>query len=262
MVIGYWANLTTQDFTTLPSDTVAILPLGATEQHGPHLPLSVDTDLGDAVIERTMSLLTGSLSVLVLPSLAITRSVEHTNHPGTLSLSSETMMAVLKDVGASVARAGVERLILFNAHGGNTAILEVVARDLRVKHGMIVVSTSWSAFADWSTFEPDALAKDLHAGHTETSAMLATNPSVVDMGAARNFETTMSAWQRSFPSIGLSGQAMRPAWIIGDLNEDGVCGNATAATKEQGEALIESAARNFAVAIEEFARFDHRGSGL
>ncbi|MGA9411979.1 MAG: creatininase family protein [Roseobacter sp.] len=120
-----WEDLSAPQFRTLEGPVVAVLPLGATEQHGPHLPVSVDSDLIEAVLARTV---VKDITVLVLPTLKITKSGEHDRHPGTLSLSGDTLVAVLRDIAASVAQAGIDRLCLFNGHGGNTALLETVVR--------------------------------------------------------------------------------------------------------------------------------------
>ncbi|MDX1742690.1 MAG: creatininase family protein [Ruegeria sp.] len=258
-ISGYWAELKAPEFRDLPQDVVAVLPLGATEQHGPHLPLSVDTDLTQEVIVRMLAELGPDQSVLVLPVLSITKSNEHDRFPGTLSLTPETLLSVLRDVGAAVARAGVTRLVFFNGHGGNTALLHVAARELRISHDLIVAVCSWSGFAETQgLFDPDAYAFDLHAGDSETSAMLAARSELVDMRHAKNFRTAMEEWAPKFKFIGLTGQPAIPGWIAGDLNPEGVCGDASAATEEKGEALLASAARNFARFLAEFAQFDHR----
>lgn len=260
-VQGYWADLKSPDFRDLPEDAVAILPTGATEQHGPHLPLSVDCDLPRAVLERMLGQLDPAQSVLILPMLTVTKSDEHDAFPGTLSLSADTLLAVLREIGAAVARAGVRRLVLFNGHGGNTAVLQIAARDLRLRHGMIVASCSWSGFAEWQgLISPGEYATDLHAGDSETSAMLAARPDLVEMGKARDFRPAMQDWAGPFDRIGLAGQPAAPAWAIEDLNAEGACGNAAAATAEKGTALLDSAARNLAVFLGQFARFDHRGT--
>lgn len=175
--------------------------------------------------------------MLVLPQLAITKSNEHNRFPGTLSLSPETLLAMLRDIGASVARAGVERLVLFNGHGGNTALLHVAARELRISNGLIVATCSWSGLAETDgLFDAGASAVDLHAGDTETSAMLEARPGLVDMPKAKNFSTAMEGWAEDFRFIGLSGQPATPGWIAGDLNPDGVCGKA--ARKGRGDAWL------------------------
>ncbi|MEL7463531.1 MAG: creatininase family protein [Pseudomonadota bacterium] len=258
-VQGFWANLRAPAFRDLPRDLVAVLPIGAVEQHGPHLPLSVDRDLAEAVAARALARLAASQNVLILPTLAVAKSGEHDRHPGTLSLNGETLLAVLRDIGASVARAEVARLVFLNGHGGNTAMLEVAARDLRIAHDMIVATASWFGFADYGDgFDKDALRYDLHAGDTETSPMLALRPDLVDMSKAENFVPAMREWEQNNRFIGLTGQAAKPGWIIDDLNAKGACGDASAATAAKGEALLESAAENFARFLEEFARFDHR----
>ena len=205
---------------------IAILPLGATEQHGPHLPFNVDTTLTEAVLARTDT----TANALQLPTLSITKSDEHIAHAGTLTLSAETLLAVLRDITASVARAGIKRLVYFNGHGGNSALLEVAVRAARLDHGLIAAHASWFAFADLSGFDPATMAHDLHAGDTETSAMLATRPDLVNMDLAQDFQTKMQDWEAAGHLTGLTGQPARPGWTIDDLNPDGALGNAAAAT--------------------------------
>lgn len=260
-VKGYWANLPSGAFQTLPAGTIAVLPIGATEQHGPHLPVNVDTVLTDAVVSRTLTQLGPSQNVLIMPTLTVTKSGEHDRHPGTLSLSGETLLAILRDVAASVARAGIKRLVLFNGHGGNTAALEIAARDMRTAQDLIAVTCSWFGFATYDgLIDPDDLAHDLHAGFIETSAMLAVLPELVDMTQAKNFTAAMRNWSQDHPQIGLNGQQARPGWIIDDLNAEGACGNAAAATAEAGSKLLDSAAQGFATFLQSFATFDHRAA--
>ncbi|RYY92338.1 MAG: creatininase family protein, partial [Comamonadaceae bacterium] len=140
----FWADLTTRDFEALdPARAVAVLPLGATEQHGPHLPLGVDTRLVDGIVAAALPLLPADVPALFLPTQAIGLSPEHARFAGTLTLSSETLIRLWKDIGAGVARAGVRKLVLFNAHGGHVGAMDVVARELREAHDLIVYSVSW-----------------------------------------------------------------------------------------------------------------------
>lgn len=251
----FWEDLAAPEFQTLKSPVVAVLPLGATEQHGPHLAVSVDSTLVDAVIARTKA--PEGVTVLVLPTLKITKSGEHDRHRGTLSLSAESLLAVLRDIAVSVHRSGIERLCLFNGHGGNTALLEMAVRDIRIKYDMIAVHCSWSGFAEYGLdWDAEMLTVDIHAGDSETSPMLACAPERVDMSKADNFRPAMLDWSEKW--IGLTGQEARPGWIVDDLNAFGACGDASAATKEKGEVLLSSSAQNFTAFLEEFARFDHR----
>lgn len=254
-MIPLWADLKRGDFESLPDPNVAVLPLGATEQHGPHLPFGVDTTLVEAVLAKVDT----KCSALQLPTLSITKSGEHARHGGTLSLSAETILAVLRDICAAVTQAGVDRLVFFNGHGGNTALLEIAAREARITQGLICAHTSWFSFCDYSEFDTGALAYDLHAGDIETSAMLAAHPDLVDMGKARDFPTAMQHWEQSGHRTGLTGQPARPGWIIDDLNPDGALGNASAATASKGQDLIDSAAVGFARWLEDFANFDLAG---
>ena len=261
-VQGYWADLKAPAFRTLPDDLVAVLPVGAIEQHGPHLPVSVDRDIIETVVARCLNVLADDQNVLVLPTLAITKSGEHDRYPGTLSLSADTLLATLRDIGASIARADVSRLVLFNGHGGNTAVLDIAARDLRMSHDMIVATCSWFGFADYRGLIDDAaLDYDLHAGDIETSAMLAARPELVDIEKAKDFVAAMQRWDTDNRFTGLTGQPAQPAWIIDDLNADGACGDASAASVGKGAQFLDSAARNFAQFLAEFAGFDHRRSG-
>lgn len=253
---AYWADLKAPEFRDLPTGTVAVLPLGAMEQHGPHLPVSVDRDLVDAVCARTLPLLDDTTPVLILPTLTVTKSGEHDAHPGTLSLSVDTLLAVLRDVMASVARAGIDRLVLFNGHGGNTAVLEIAVREARITHNLIAAQCSWFGFADYSgLIDPVDLQYDIHAGLTETAPMLAAHPDRVDMSKARDFRPSMRDWSGA---IGLAGQPARPGWVIDDVADDGACGDASAATPEAGEQLLSTAAAGFARFLAEFSKFDHR----
>lgn len=251
-MIPLWSEMRRGDFDDLSRTRIAVLPLGATEQHGPHLPFCVDTTLTEAVLARTDT----SAHALQLPTLEITKSDEHATHAGTLTLSTETLLATLRDITASVARAGINRLVFFNGHGGNTALLEIAARAARIDHGLIAAHTSWFAFADFSGFDPVALAHDLHAGDIETSAMLAARPDLVAMEQAGNFTTRMQDWEEARRQTGLTGQPARPGWIIDDLNAKGALGNAAAATRDKGQALLDSAATGFAAWLEDFATFD------
>ena len=254
---GYWSDLKAPQFRDLPKDTIAILPLGATEQHGPHLPLSVDSDLVDAVLTRSLPFWGKGTNALILPTLRITKSNEHANHPGTLTLSVKTLLAMLEDIGDCLARAGITRLAMLNGHGGNTAPLEIACREMRVKHGMITAHGSWFGFADWDgLIAPEDLGHDQHGGDSETSPMRAARPDLVDMKAAGDFRSKSRTWQAEQQWIGLNGQAMRPGWIIDDLQASGACGDASAATAQKGEAMLNTAARNFAAFLRDFAQFD------
>ena len=250
-----WAELNTRDFATLdPARTVAVLPLGATEQHGPHLPLSVDTVLVDGVVNAALTHLASTDPVLVLPTQTVGLSTEHTAFAGTLHLSPQTLMQLWCDIGASVARAGVKKLLLFNAHGGNVGLMDVVARELRAQHGLIVYSSSWYNLpidgAVMEQFSSDEHRFGIHAGDIETSMMLALAPASVNMAEAQNFASTAQDRAKHYVVLG-NGKSAKLGWHMQDYNPQGATGNAAAAMSAKGETLVQSAGEQLALLLKE-----------
>jgi creatinine amidohydrolase len=250
-----WAELNTRDFAALdPARTVAVLPLGATEQHGPHLPLSVDTMLVDGVVNAALTHLTAADPVLVLPTQTLGLSTEHTAFAGTLHVSPQTLIQLWCDIGASVARAGVRKLLMFNAHGGNVGLMDVVARELRAQHGLIVYSSSWYNLpidtVVMSQFSDDEHRFGIHAGDIETSMMLALSAHSVNMTEAKNFASTSQDRAKHYAVLG-NGKSAKLGWHMQDYNPQGAAGNASAASVAKGEALLHSAGEQLALLLQE-----------
>lgn len=255
----FWADLCTRDFARLdPARTIAVLPVAATEQHGPHLPLSVDTVLADGIVAASLPHLAPELSVLFLPTQAAGLSPEHARFPGTLTLKAETVLRLWTDIGESVAAAGVRKLLLFNSHGGQVSVLDLVARDLRARLNLLVYSCSWFTLP-----LHDAQGQDLHAlfsaeehrfgihgGEIETSMMLALAPARVQMARAKNFVSTAQARAQQFPILG-NGRSAKLGWQTQDYHSAGAVGNAAAATAPRGEALVQAAGRALAQLLAE-----------
>ncbi|MBS7700688.1 MULTISPECIES: creatininase family protein [unclassified Chelatococcus] len=254
---GRWADLTRVDFEELDrARAIVVLPIGATEQHGPHLPVSVDSDLAEAVVERALPLVPDNLAVLALPTLAFGKSNEHGAIAGTLSLSAKTLMSILTDIGQGLSKTGFRRLVILNAHGGNSSILDIVARDIKIEFGLTVATCHWYNFNEAATLtDPSEQAYGIHAGLVETSAMLSLKPERVVMERAANFPNRAQDWQTTFRHLGLSAGRARPAWVMDELNDAGACGDAASATATMGEQLLSHAARNFADFLAEFDRF-------
>jgi creatinine amidohydrolase len=248
----FWADLSTRDFSELDTArTIAVLPVAATEQHGPHLPLNVDTVIVDSIIRRAMPLVAPRLSVLILPTQVIGKSNEHSAFPGTLSFTSETILRIWTEIGDAVAAAGIRKLVLFNSHGGQVSVMDLVARDLREKHGMIVVSSNWYNLPiDMSDFSAHEMRFGIHAGEVETSMLLAASPHLVNMRRAENFKSTSERRSKKFEILG-NGRSAKFAWQTQDLNLAGAVGDARAATAEKGQKLLAEAARSFAVLLGE-----------
>ena len=252
----FWQDLTSDDFRSLdPERTVAVLPVAAIEQHGPHLPVGVDALLGQGVLQRALTLLDPAAPVLVLPAMPVGKSNEHAAFPGTLTLSAATLTALWTEIGESVHRAGLRRLLIFNAHGGQPQIMDIVARDLRVRLGMFVVCASWFSFG-----LPDGLFTDaerrhgIHGGAVETAMMLHLHADLVRWQRADDFTPATAAWEAEFRWLQAEG-AISFGWQTQDLHPSGACGNALAARAEDGAACVERAARGLVELLGEVSAF-------
>ena len=257
----FWSDLTTRDFAQLKAggaaaNTIAVLPVAAIEQHGPHLPVSVDTTLVEGVVISSFPHLPADLSVLFLPTQQVGKSNEHDRFPGTLTLDGQTLIRVWTQLGESVARAGIKKLVLLNAHGGQVSVMDIVARDLRSRLDIITYSVSWfnlplGAEVD-GLFSADEHRFGIHGGDVETSMMLALRPQFVDMAQARDFKSTAQERAKKYPILG-NGKSAKMGWQMQDYNAMGAAGNAAAATKEKGRAVLDAAGRSLAQLLGEIA---------
>lgn len=250
----FWSDLTTADFAALDgARTIAVLPVAAIEQHGPHLPLSVDADIARGVVDAALPHLAPELPVLFLPPQVVGFSPEHTAFAGTLTLKAETLIRLWTELGDCVADAGVKKLVLFNTHGGQVGLLDPVARDLRARRGLLAFSTSWF---QWplrgpdgedinARFEAHEHRFGIHGGEIETSLMLALRPERVRMALAQHFRSSSEQRAATFELLG-NGRSARFAWQTQDLNPTGAVGNAAAATADNGAALLDAAGRALA----------------
>ncbi|EFI61657.1 MULTISPECIES: creatininase family protein [Comamonas] len=245
----FWAQASAHDFALaqnngLAADTVAVLPVAAVEQHGPHLPLSVDASLIEGVIDAALAQLPAELPVLFLPAQNIGFSVEHTHYAGTLSLQPATLIALWTELGACVARAGIRKLLLLNGHGGQVSVMDIVARELRIKHGLLVYSASWFGLVDDAANQQFCAHEHrfgIHGGEVETSMMLHLAPETVHMERAQNFASSSELRAGKYHFIG-NGRSAKLGWAIEDYNPAGAVGNSAAATAERGAAMVHSSA--------------------
>lgn len=258
----HWQDLTGPDFAALDRvRTIAVLPVAATEQHGPHLPMSVDADIARGVIGAALPHLPADLPVLFLPPQVVGFSPEHTAFAGTLTLKADTLMRLWTELAESVAAAGVQKLVLFNTHGGQTGLMDPVARDLRARLGMLAFSVNWfglplmdeQGMDVQSRFSAHEQRFGIHAGEIETSLMLALRPDLVRMELADDFESTSAARADAFGILG-NGRSARFAWQTQDLNPTGAVGNAAAATADNGRAVLQAAGRALAQLLVEIDR--------
>jgi len=235
-----FAYLTWKQVEALSRDeTLLVLPTAAIEQHGPHLPLATDTLINSILLGAALAHLPPEVSVYALPAICYGKSNEHIGFPGTLSVSASTFMAVVRDVGASVAASGFKKLVLYNTHGGNSSLVDVMARDLRAELGLRVFSLFGYGF---------------HAGEVETSFLLSAIPELVHT----NEYTVNYIADVAKPEL------LRPenspanfAWLTRDIAPSGVMGDPNPATAEKGTVWIEEAAKKVAAALTAMAAYEN-----
>lgn len=301
--------MTTAEFEALNKEQcIALLPVSATEQHGPHLPVSVDAAINAGVLKRALGgshpffytlffvtcvvvvsrsfetlrerltrvpsdppssprfphplekrpteLLPESVPLTCLPPVTYGKSVEHDDFAGTISLSVNTLIGVWTDIGESVARAGINKLIIFNSHGGQPQIMDIVARDLRKRFGMLVVAVNWFGFGlPDGLFDEDELKHGLHAGDVETSIMRHLHPELVNLSRAENFVSAGRDMEDTFKYLTPEG-GLGFGWLAQDLHPSGATGDASRATATKGELCVEHAARRLVKLVEEVDDFD------
>jgi creatinine amidohydrolase len=257
----YWCDCTARHFAAFKrsgdaASAIAVLPVAAIEQHGPHLPVSVDTTLVNEVIAASLPHL-GATNALFLPTQQVGKSNEHARFPGTLTLSAQTLISVWMELGACVAAAGFKKLLLFNSHGGQISVMDIVARDLRAAHDLIVYSSNWFTLPlgdeAMNLFSPHEHRFGIHAGDMETSMMLASAAApFVSMAHAQDFASTSAERAANYPILG-NGSSAKLGWQTQDYNPQGACGNAAAATAEKGRAVIDAAGLQLARLLHEFA---------
>lgn len=253
MAVPQFIDLTAAEVAALPSDTVAVLPLGAIEQHGPHLPVSTDYVAATEAATAAVSLAASTVPVVLLPGLAYTKSDEHHHFPGTIWLSWDTLMRTLVDIGRSLHTSGITRLLFVNGHGGNSALGQVACREIRKRFGLRTFFAHLSIPADQGGTGSAAgeYGMGVHGGHGETSLMLHLRPDLVKMDlAVRRVPEHLTGYEL----IGF-GKPVSFGWLSDDFGPDGHIGDPTGATAEHGKAVFEAAVTRLAAVIAEAHRF-------
>ena len=251
----WWEHLTTDEVAGLdPATSVVILPVAAVEQHGPHLPLGTDRIICDAIVDAALARLAPIGPVLRLPTQAIGCSSEHAGFPGTLTLSAEAVIALWTEIGRDVARAGPRKLIVFNAHGGQVAPVDIVAQRLRREAGLLVVRATYFHAPLPAGLIDDAETRfGWHGGAVETSLMLHVAPDLVRTDRLRRFASAAASIAGRHRALAVEG-VTGIGWLAEDLNPAGVTGDATAATAATGAALLGHFAGHLATLIDEAQR--------
>ena len=253
----FWAEMSWRDFAAMDmTKAVAILPVAAIEQHGPHLPVATDAFIGEGYLKRAIARVPDDWPALFLPPQTIGASDEHSGYPGTLTLPFETLVGVLTAIGDGVARTGCRKLVFINAHGGNGPAIDAAALALRARHAMLAVHASWRRLG-----YPDGLFSErerlygVHGGDAETSLMLAFRPETAKRDQARDFESAGEAMAAEFTRL----RATAPvgfAWMASDLNPEGAVGEAGSASAAKGEAAAEHGAAAFLELLADVIAFD------
>jgi len=253
---SYWAELTTQSFASINTEsTIALLPVAAIEQHGPHLPLDTDVQICRGLVKQLMANTATEHQLIALPLMEIGESSEHSDFAGTLSCPPEHLMSMWTSLGKQAHKVGIKKLLILNTHGGQPTIVDLVAQRLRTENRMLAVSVnSFRLGIPDGLFDPQEITNGIHAGEIETSMMLYLNPSSVRMELSENFISTSPLTNGKHPHIGLSGFA-RTAWQAQDLTLHGAIGNASNADPERGALLIEHMVNKILQVLCDMARF-------
>ena len=253
----YWADLTTNEIEGLAGpDPVIVIPVAAIEQHGPHLPLSVDTDINDGILAAALPQIPDHSTVLVLPTLAIGKSNEHAAFAGTLTHSAEALIRSWTEVAESVIASGFRRLLFFNSHGGQSHIAEIVAVDLRVRHGVLAAWTSWTALGlPNGLIDEDERRFGIHGGAIETAMMLYLHADKVRRDKIADWPSFAESLEKSARHLS-AGRRVGFAWQTQDLNPSGAVGNAMTANESTGRLLVDHAAEQLCSLIEDLRHFD------
>lgn len=253
----FWTELAWTDFAAGDTENwIAVLPVSAVEQHGPHLPVGVDVMIGEGYLAEVAKLLPPDIPAVFLPMQAIGKSNEHIHFPGTLTLSAETVIRAWTEIGESVHRAGVRKLVIVNSHGGNVPILDIVARDLRARLGMLAVTVSWHRFGyPGGLFSAQERQHGIHAGGVETSLMMAFRPDTVRTKEVRDFPPVTLSMEQEFAFL-RAGSPAGFGWMAQDIQESGAMGDASQASLEKGETCALFGARAFVELLGDVNRFE------
>ncbi len=251
-----FAFLTWKQVDALPrANTLLVLPTAAIEQHGHHLPLATDTLINNLLLGKALALMPAELPIYALPPVCYGKSNEHLGFPGTLSVSAQTFMAVVRDLGESIAAAGFRKVVLYNTHGGNTSLVDVLARDLRAEFGLRTFSLFGSPGADFAGVSAQERTYGFHAGEIETAYLLHATPELVHQ---QEYTTNYIARIDQPEPLKPEGSAANFAWLTSDIAPSGVLGDPSAATAENGERWSNDAAAHIAELLLAMYNFEPR----
>jgi creatinine amidohydrolase len=252
----WWTEFAAPDFQNIdPMKTIAILPIAAIEQHGPHLPVGTDTILNQGCLDMLAEIAPADLDIRILPVQSVGKSNEHLWQRGTVTLPAHVQIDAWTELGLSVARAGIKKLVFINSHGGNESIMDIVARELRVRANMLVIKTGWTRFAP-----PDGMYSDIekrhgiHGGDLETSLVMHFRPELVVHNQLQDYPSITAQNEAEYKYLRPTGQHAY-AWIASDLNPHGAVGEAQKASPEKGRLTAENEVKGMLELLREVERF-------
>ena len=241
---------------TVPENLIAVLPLGAHEQHGPHLPFETDTIIADGIAARLADALPEHITARFLTTEPVGYSVEHMDVEGSRTLAFSEAVNRWVGIGENLCAANIRKLVILNAHGGNSPLATIVATELRARLGMLAVATHWTRFGiPEELISPEQKHLDIHAGYIETSVMLALAPELVHMDKAQNFTNVQGQLIEDYQYLRAYGPHAF-GWMMSDLNKQGAAGNALRANAPDGEKIITHAVKGLTGLMEDVHRFD------
>lgn len=252
----WWTDFAAREFDGLdPMETIAILPIAAVEQHGPHLPVGTDTIINTSMMELLAARAPDDLDIRILPVQAIGKSNEHIWAKGTITHKATNLIDAWTQIGMEVARAGVRKIVFVNSHGGNEEIMGIVTRELRVAAGMLAVKSGWRFGAPEGVLSDTERRHGIHGGDAETSLILHFRPDLVDMTRAENFPSIAARDEQQFAYLRPTGAFGHVyAWIASDINPSGAVGEAALATADKGMQIAEHNVAGMLAVLEEVRR--------
>jgi creatinine amidohydrolase len=250
----WWTDFSAAEFQRLdPMKAIAVFPTAAVEQHGPHLPVGTDTIINQGHLDLLVERLPADMDVRILPIQAIGKSNEHIWQIGTVSGTAATVIEHWTQIGLEVARSGIRKIVFVNSHGGNVSMLDIIARELRVRANVFAVKAGWSHFWPKDIYSDIENRHGIHGGDSETSLLLHLRPELVEMSKAADFKSVAERDEQAYKYLRPTGM-LSYAWVAKDINPAGVAGEAHLATAEKGRQTVEVAVDAFIELLREVER--------
>jgi creatinine amidohydrolase len=255
----WWNDFSANDFHGLdPMKTIAIFPVAAIEQHGPHLPVGTDTIINQGHLDLLVSRAPADLDIRILPVQAVGKSNEHTWQHGTISGTATNLIEAWTQIGLEIARTGIRKVVFVNSHGGNVSMLDIIARELRVQRGMLSVKTGWSHFWPKDIYSDIENRFGIHGGDSETSLVLHFRPELVNRDKLQDFPSVAQRDEQAYKYLRPTGM-LSYAWVASDINPLGAAGEAHLATADKGRITAETAVDGFIDLLREVERYSLPG---